>query len=88
MREPTKHTLAFLAVLGLQYASLGLHHVALPGAGNTVVALVIAGVMVAVSALVFMELRRSMAVTRIVGLIAVLYIALLCLGVAGDVGFR
>lgn len=88
MREPTKYTLAFLVVLGLQYLSFGLSHVVLPGAGNAVVALVIAGVMVAVSAFVFMELRRSMAATRIVGLIAVLFIALLCLGVAGDVGFR
>lgn len=88
MREPVKYTVAFLVVLALQYLSFGLHYVDIPGAGNVVVPLVIAGVMVVISALVFMELRRSMAATRIVGLVAILFVALLCLGVAGDVGFR
>jgi hypothetical protein len=88
MREPVKYTVAFVVVLALQYLSFGLHYVDIPSGGNVVVPLVIAGVMVVISALVFMELRRSMAATRIVGVVALLFVALLCFGVAGDVGFR
>lgn len=88
MREPIKYLIAFVVVLALQYLNFGMHFVDIPGAGNVVVPLVIAGVMVVISALVFMELRRSMAATRIVGLVALLFVALLCLGVAGDVAFR
>ncbi len=88
MREPAKYTIAFVVVLALQYLNFGLHFVDIPMGGNVVVPLVIAGVMVAISVVVFMELRRSMAATRIVGVVALLFVALLCLGVAGDVGFR
>lgn len=83
---PAKHLLALGAVLVLQYLSLGLHLVGFDG--YPVVALVIAGVMVVISASVFMDLRWSLAPTRVVAVIAVLYLGLLCLGVAGDVGFR
>jgi hypothetical protein len=88
MREPTKYGIAVVAILALQYLSFGLHYVALPGAGSTIVPLVIAAVMVIVSAMVFMELRRSNAAARTVAVIAVLFVVLLCLGVAGDVAFR
>lgn len=88
MREVRKYALALVAVLALQYLSFGMHYVALPGAGNVVVPLVIAAGMVAISAIVFMELRRSGAAVRFVAVIAVLFVALLCLGVAGDVAFR
>lgn len=81
-----KQLLALGVVLVLQYLSLGLHLVGFDG--YPVVALVIAGVMVVISASVFMELRWSLAPTRLVAVIAVLYLGLLCLGVAGDVGFR
>lgn len=83
---PGKHLLALGAVLVLQYLSLGLHLVGFDG--YPVVALVIAGIMVVISASVFMDLRWSLAPTRMVAVIAVLYLGLLCLGVAGDVGFR
>ena len=86
MRETTKYALALVAVLALQYLSFGLH-VALPGVG-AVVPLFIAAAMVIISAMVFMELRTSNTASRIVAVIAVLFVALLCLGIAGDVAFR
>lgn len=91
LRDPTlgdagKHRLALGAVLILQYLSLGLHLVGFDG--YPVVALVLAGIMVVISASVFMDLRWSLAPTRLVAVLAVLYLGLLCLGVAGDVAFR
>jgi hypothetical protein len=87
MRQPMKYTLALVAVLALQYLSFGLH-VARPGAGNIMLPLFIAAAMVIISAMVFMELRTSNTASRIVAVIAVLFVALLCFGVAGDVAFR
>lgn len=81
-----KQLLALGVVLALQYVSLGLHFVGFDG--YPVVALVIAGIMVVISASVFMDLRSSLPATRLVAVLAVLFLALLCLGVAGDVGFR
>ena len=37
---------------------------------------------------VFMELRESLAATRMIALVSVAFVALLCLGIAGDVAFR
>jgi hypothetical protein len=84
--EAATHRRALGVLLVLQYANLGLHHVGFDG--YPVVALVIAGVMVVISAFVFMDLRWSLPATRLVAVLAVLYLALLCLGVAGDVAFR
>jgi len=84
--EAARHLLALGVLLALQYTSFGLHYIGFER--YAVVALVIAGVMVVISALVFMDLRRSLPVTRLVAVIAVLFIALLCLGVAGDVAYR
>src|SRR3954468_5380229 len=84
--DATRHRLALAVVLALQYLSLGLHFLGFDG--YPVVALVIAGVMVVISASVFMDLRWSLPVTRVVAVLAVLYFGLLCLGVAGDVAFR
>jgi hypothetical protein len=80
------HRLALGVVLVLQYLNLGLHLVGFDG--YPVVALVIAGIMVVISASTFMDLRGSLPATRLVAVLAVLYLGLLCLGVAGDVGFR
>jgi hypothetical protein len=84
--EAARHLLALGVLLALQYASLGLHHLGFDG--YAVVALVIAGVMVVISAIVFMDLRSSPPATRLVAVLAVLFVVLLCLGVAGDVAFR
>lgn len=84
--EGAKHLLALGVVLILQYANLGLHYVGFEG--YPVVALTIAGIMVVISAIVFMDLRSSLPATRLVAVLAVLFLVLLCLGVAGDVAFR
>src|SRR5215468_5072291 len=84
--DAAKHRLALAVVLVLQYLNLGLHFVGFDG--YPIVALVIAGTMVVISASVFMDLRWSLPATRLVAVLAVLYLGLLCLGVAGDVGFR
>jgi len=81
-----KQLVALGVVLVLQYISLGLHFFGFDG--YPIVALVIAGIMVVISASVFMDLRWSLPATRLVVVLAVLYLGLLCLGVAGDVGFR
>lgn len=84
--DAAKHLLALAVVLALQYLNLGLHFLGFDG--YPVVALVIAGIMVVISASMFMDLRWSLPVTRLVAVLAVLYLGLLCLGVAGDVAFR
>lgn len=84
--DAAKQLLALGVVLVLQYISLGLHFLGFDG--YPAVALVIAGIMVVISASVFMDLRWSLPATRLVAVLAVLYLGLLCLGVAGDVGFR
>jgi caa(3)-type oxidase subunit IV len=53
-----------------------------------VVAFGIAGIKVIIVALIFMELRESLPATRLISVIAVLFVALLVLGVLGDVAFR
>jgi hypothetical protein len=88
MREPVKYTLVFLVVLALQYANVGLHYTHLLHGGSAIVVVLIAGIMVLISACVFMELARAMAATRIVALLGVVFVALLCLGMVGDVWFR
>lgn len=85
-RRDTTPWLALAALLILQYASLGLHHIGF--AGYTVVALTIAGVMVLVNAMMFMDLRSAVPATRLVAVLSVLFIVLLCLGVAADVALR
>lgn len=84
--DAAKQLLALGVVLVLQYLSLGLHFLGF--GGYPVVALVIAGLMVVISASLFMDLRSSLPATRLVAVLAVLFLGLLCLGVAGDVAFR
>ena len=84
--DTAKQLLALGVVLVLQYLNLGLHFLGFDG--YPVVALVIAGIMVVISATVFMDLRSSLPATRLVAVLAVLFLVLLCLGVAGDVSFR
>ena len=85
-RRDTRPWLALAALLILQYASFGLHYIGF--AGYTIVAIAIAGVMVIVSAIVFMDLRAAVPATRLVAVLSVLFLVLLCLGVAGDVALR
>jgi hypothetical protein len=88
MRDHTRYIIVFVVVLALQYASFGLHYANFAYGGHVVLPLVIAAIMVALSAIFFMELDRAPPAARIVALLGVLFIALLCLGVAGDVALR
>lgn len=81
------YLLGWIALLVLTALSFGLSRVHL-GAGATPVALGIAGVKVAVVGLVFMHLARARAALQLVALTSLVFIALLVLGVAGDVSFR
>jgi cytochrome c oxidase subunit IV len=81
------YVVALVALLVLTGVSFGLHYVEL-GALGPVIALVIAAIKVLVVGYYFMHLREAMFATRLVGLVTILFIALLCLGIYGDVGFR
>lgn len=95
-REEAEHThassgvpyvLALGGLLALTGLSFGLHFVPLGPAG-AVIALSIATAKITIVGVVFMELRESMAATRMIALVSVAFVALLCLGIAGDVAFR
>lgn len=83
-----RYVWALLALLALTALTFGLHFAPLGGGLGAAVALTIAGAKVAIVGIVFMELRESLAATRIVALVSVGYVALLCLGVLGDVALR
>ena len=78
---------ALIALLLLAALSLGLHYVHL-GPIGTSVAFLIAAIKVIIVGLVFMELLESMAATRWVAMLTVMFVTLLCLGILGDVAFR
>jgi caa(3)-type oxidase subunit IV len=82
------YVLALLGLLAFTALSFGLHFAPLGGGLGAAVALAIAGAKVAIVGLVFMELRESLAATRMVALVSVGFVALLCLGILGDVAFR
>lgn len=78
---------AWIALLALTGLSFGFSRLQL-GAAATPVALGIAAVKVAVVGLVFMHLARGRAVLQLVALTSLVFVALLVLGVVGDVTFR
>jgi caa(3)-type oxidase subunit IV len=82
-----KYVAALVALLLLTIVTLGLHFVPL-GVAGPVVALAIAGTKVTIVALIFMELRESLAATRMVAITMVAFVALLCFGIVGDVLWR
>jgi caa(3)-type oxidase subunit IV len=89
--EPTsgaRFVYALAGLLAFTALSFGMHFAPLGGGLGGAVALAIAGAKVSIVGLVFMELRESLAATRIVALVSVGFVALLCLGVIGDVVFR
>lgn len=81
------YVIALVVLLGFTGLSLGLHFVHL-GVFNTVAAFSIASVKVLVVAFVFMHLAEAMFATRLIGLVTVLFIAILCLGIVADVAYR
>jgi len=82
------YILALVALLLFTGLSFGMHFVPLGGAAGALIALAIAGAKVSIVGIVFMELRESLAATRMIALVTIGFVALLCLGIAGDVGFR
>jgi len=81
------YVLALIGLLALTGLSFGLHYVPL-GSLGALIALAIASAKIVIVGVVFMELRESMAATRMIALVSVAFVALLCLGIAGDVAFR
>jgi caa(3)-type oxidase subunit IV len=82
-----KYVVALVVLLILTALTFALHYVPL-GAAGPVIALTIAGTKVVVVGLIFMELRESMVATRLVAVVTVVFVALLCFGILGDVAFR
>jgi cytochrome c oxidase subunit IV len=82
-----KYVVALVVLLVLTALTFALHYVPL-GTAGPVIALTIAGTKVIVVGLIFMELRESMVATQLVAVVTIIFIALLCLGVIGDVAFR
>lgn len=83
-----RYVLALVALLLLTGLTFGLHFAPLGGVLGVSVALLIAAVKVGIVAAVFMELRDAFAATRLVAAVSVAFVALLCLGIVGDVAFR
>lgn len=81
------YVLALVGLLALTGLSFGLHYVPL-GQLGALIALSIAAAKITIVGVIFMELRESMAATRMIALVSVAFVALLCLGIAGDVAFR
>lgn len=81
------YLLAFLGLVALTTASLGLSALPLGGLSLTV-ALSIASVKASVVGLVFMHLGRGPIVPRIVAVASIGFVALVCLGIVADVAFR
>lgn len=77
----------WLALLVLTASSFGLSRFPL-GEAATPVALSIAALKVGIVGLVFMHLARARAALQLVAITGILFVALLVLGVAGDVTFR
>ena len=82
-----KYVFALIALLVLTAVSFGLSYVSL-GAAGTPIALTIAGVKVVIVGLIFMELLESLAATRMIAIVTIVFISLLCFGILGDVAFR
>ncbi len=79
---------ALIGLLLFTALSFGMHFAPLGGTVGAIVALAIAAAKVTIVAIVFMELGESLAATRWVAVITVAFVALLCLGIVGDVAYR
>ncbi len=82
-----RYVFAWLALVLLTLASFGAHQLPLGGFA-TPVALAIALVKATIVALVFMHLLEEAFSIRCVAVLNALWVALLCLGIMADVGWR
>lgn len=80
--------LALVSLLVLTGLTFGLHFAPLGGPLGIAVALVIAAVKVSIVGAIFMELRGSAGALRVVIAVSIGFVALLCLGVIGDIALR
>ena len=78
---------ALVALLALTLLSFGLSFAPL-GVAGPVLAFGIAGGKVLIVGFIFMHLREAVFATKLVALVSALYIALICVGIFADVGFR
>lgn len=76
--------LALLALTGLSFAASGLEL----GAWATLVALTIAVIKASIVLVVFMHLYRAPFTLRFVAALNIIWVALLCAGIAADVAAR
>lgn len=81
------YLLGWAALLSLTLASFGLDHLRL-GAFTLVGTLAIAATKASIVLFVFMHVGRGPLGLRLVALLSVVWVLLICLGVAGDVAFR
>lgn len=79
--------IAALILVALTLGSFGLANVHI-GAAATPVALSIAAVKATIVALAFMEIGRASMPARIAVIVTIVFIAVLCAGIAGDVVVR
>jgi len=86
MTSPTRAQIA-LAFVVLEALAVISWTASAAGAAS-VVLLVIATLQVVISSAYFMELGAAHPVLRVAGAVIVFFLALLCLGVAGDVALR
>jgi caa(3)-type oxidase subunit IV len=80
--------IALVCLLALTALTFGLHFAPLGGPLGIVVALAIAAVKVSIVGAVFMELRGSEGALRVVVGMSIGFVALLCLGIIGDIAMR
>lgn len=80
--------LALVCLLVLTGLTFGLHFAPLGGPLGILVALVIAATKVSIVGAVFMELRGSAGALRVVVGVSIGFVALLCLGIIGDIAMR
>jgi caa(3)-type oxidase subunit IV len=80
--------LALVCLLVLTGLTFGLHFAPLGGPLGIVVALAIAAVKVSIVGAVFMELRGAPGALRVVVGMSIGFVALLCLGIIGDIAMR
>ena len=81
------YVVALAVLLALTGVSFGLSQVARGDASHWL-ALAIAAVKVIVVGYIFMHLREATFATRLVGLVVLLFIAILCFGLVADVAMR
>jgi cytochrome c oxidase subunit 4 len=86
-RSGKPYVLAWLALVALTGLSFATSRLEL-GAWAALVALTIAAIKVSVVLLVFMHLYRAPATVRLVASVNIIWVALLCLGIAADVAAR